>query len=52
MTPKDLMQSVENFISALSYSYHVDEQELLQAIADMCTARVNRLTALDPSRNR
>ena len=49
---KDLMLSVENFINALSYTYHVDEQELFRAVADLCTRHANRLDALDPARNR
>ena len=48
----DLLESIENFLSALSYSYHVDEQELYQLTAAMCTSRANRLAGLDPDRNR
>ena len=49
---KDLMLSVENFINALSYTYHVDKQELYRATADMCTREANRLDSLGPARNK
>ena len=52
MTSKELMPSVENFLSALCYSYHCERQELFEAVARMAQAEVNRLAALDPSRNR
>ena len=48
----DLLESIENFLNALSYSYHVDERELLELTGQMCRARVNRIDALDPDRNR
>ena len=48
----DLLESIENFLGALSYTYHVDEQELYQLTAAMCTSRMNRLSGLDPDRNR
>jgi hypothetical protein len=48
----DLLESIDNFLGALSYSYHVDEQELYQLTAAMCTAQANRLSGLDPDRNR
>jgi hypothetical protein len=52
MKTKDLIPSVDNFLCALSYSYHVDRQELYAAVADMATRELNRLQGLDPARNR
>ena len=52
MQSKDLMLSVDNFLCALSYSYHVDKQELYAAVADLATREVNRLAGMDPDRNR
>jgi len=52
MQTKDLMLSLDNFISALSYTYHVDHRELLEATADMCQREANRLAAIDPDRNK
>ena len=51
MTPKELMPSVDNFLSALCFSYHVDKQELFAAVAKMTNAEANRLASLDRSRN-
>jgi hypothetical protein len=50
-TAKELMPSVENFLCALSYSYHCDKQELFEAVARMAQAEANRLASLDKSRN-
>ena len=48
----DLLDSIENFLSALSYTYHVDKCELFELTSAMCTSRANRLRSLDPDRNR
>ena len=52
MKSKELLNSIENFLSALSYTYHVDKRELLELTAAMCTSEANRLRALDPEPNR
>ena len=52
MKTEDLMLSLENFISALSYTYHVDHHDLLIATADMCQREANRLASIDPDRNK
>ena len=48
----ELIESVENFLGALSYTYHVDKRELYELTAAMCQAHTRRLAALDPQRNR
>ena len=52
MKTKELLPSIENFLNALSYTYHVDKRELFELAAAMCTAEARRLAALDPDRNR
>ena len=52
MKSKDLLDSIENFLSALSYTYHVDKRELYELTSAMCQAKARRLAALDPERNR
>ncbi len=49
---KEMLPSVENFIDALVYSHHMDEQEMFDLVWFMAEQRVNRLRALDPQRNR
>ena len=49
---KELLECVENFLNALSYTYHVDKRELFELAGAMCTSEANRLRALDPERNR
>ena len=52
MTKKtELLDSIDNFISALSYTHHFDERELFELAAAMCQARAKRLASLDPKRN-
>ena len=49
---KKYLVSIENFIDALVYSHHLDEQEMFDLVWRMAEQRVNRLRALDPQRNR
>lgn len=49
---KELLASVENFLCALSYTYHVDKRELFELTGAMCTAEARRLASLEPDRNR
>ena len=44
--------NVSNFINAVCYTYHLDNQEMFAAVAKMAQRESNRLAALDPDRNR
>jgi hypothetical protein len=48
----ELLDSIENFLAALSYTYHVDKRELYEMTGAMCQARARCLAALDADRNR
>ena len=48
----ELLDSIDNFLGALSYTYHVDKRELYEMAGAMCQANARRLAALDPDRNR
>ena len=41
-----------DYIESLVNTRHVDEQELMGAVASMCQLRASRLAALDRDRNR
>ena len=47
-----LVDSVDNFIAALCYTYHADKRELMVAVASRATAEADRLAGLDPDRNK
>ena len=49
---KELVANVDNYLAALSYTYHVDQRELLLAVSKRTTAEANRLAGLDPDRNK
>ena len=49
---KQMLSSIENFIDALINSRYLDEQEMYDMVWHMAEQRVNRLRALDPTRNR
>ena len=49
---KDCLQSVDNFVSALINTRYLDEQEMWDLVWHHAEAKVNRLRALDPQRNR
>ena len=49
---KQMMESIDNFVSACIYTYHLDEQEMWDVIWDHAERQVNRLRALDPARNK
>jgi len=49
---KECLQSVDNFVSALINTRYLDEQEMWDLIWHHAEAKVNRLRALDPLRNR
>ena len=52
MKTKDLLPSIENFIDAVIATRYVDELELWEYVRAFSEMKVNRLKALDPSRNR
>ena len=52
MKTKDLLPSIENFIDAVINTRYVDELELWEYVRAFSEMKVNRLKALDPSRNR
>ena len=49
---KEMVESIDNFVCALIYSYHLDEQEMWDLIWDHAERNVNRMRSLDPDRNR
>ena len=52
MTTKKLLPFIMDYLESLVNTRHLDEQELMGAVASMCQLRANRLAALDPDRNR
>ena len=52
VTVQELVPHIENYLVALINTRYLDERELFAAVESMCHRRVNRLTALDPLRNR
>jgi hypothetical protein len=49
---KQMLSSIDNFVSALINSRYLDEQEMWDLVWHMAEQKVNRLRALDPLRNR
>ena len=49
---KQMLSSIDNFVSALINSRYLDEQEMWDLVWHMAEQKVNRLRALDPQRNR
>ena len=49
---EDLLESIHNYISALCYTYHIDDQDMWSALDKYSKAESNRLDALDPDRNK
>jgi hypothetical protein len=49
---KELVENVDNYMKALCYSYHCDQQGLFAAVAEHTQRYANRLAGLDPDRNR
>ena len=49
---KQMVESIDNFVCALVYSYHLDEQEMWDRLWEHSRTKVKRLRALDPQRNR
>ena len=49
---KQMMESIDNFIEACIYSYHLDEQEMWDIIWHHAERTSIRLRDLDPARNK
>ena len=49
---KQMLSSIDNFVSALINSRYLDEQEMWDLVWHMAEQKVNRFRALDPARNR
>ena len=49
---KDMIDSIDNFVSALIHSRHIDELDMWVCISHFAEMKANRLRALDPQRNR
>ena len=49
---KQMMESIDNFVTACIYTYHLDEQEMWDVIWDHAERKVKRLRDLDPARNK
>ena len=49
---KQMLSSIDNFVSAVINSRYLDEQEMWDLVWHMAEQKVNRLRALDPLRNR
>ena len=49
---KECLQSVDNFVTALINTRFLDEQEMWDQLWAYAEAKVNRMRALDPLRNR
>ena len=49
---KEYLQSINNFVCALINTRYLDEQEMWDQLSAYALAKVNRMRALDPQRNR
>ena len=49
---KQMMESIDNFVSACIYSYHLDEQKMWEIIYDHAERKLSRLRGLDFARNK
>ena len=49
---QEILPHIETYIEALINTRFLDEQEMFDLVWAMAERRVNRLRALDPSRNR
>ena len=45
------IESIDNFVTALIFSRHLDEQEMWDLVWAHAERKVNRLRAIDPARN-
>ena len=49
---KEYLDSIDNFVSAVINTRHLDEQEMWDQLWAYAERKVNRMRALDPDRNR
>ena len=49
---KEYLESIDNFVTAVINTRHLDEQEMWDLLWSYAEAKVNRMRALDPQRNR
>ena len=49
---REMLSSIDNFVSALINSRYLDEQEMWDLVWHHAETKGNRLRALDPQRNR
>ena len=49
---KQCLESIDNFVTALINTRFLDEQEMWDQLWAYAEAKVNRMRALDPQRNR
>ena len=52
VTIKQLLPHIENYLIALVNTRYINEQELFEAVASMCHARITCLRARDAERNK
>ena len=48
---KEMIESIDNFVTALISSRHIDELDMWVCISHFAEKKANRLRALDPLRN-
>ena len=49
---KEYLDSIDNFVTAVINTRFLDEQEMWDQLCAYAKAKVNRMRALDPLRNR
>jgi hypothetical protein len=49
---KEMLPSIDNFVTALINTRYLDEEEMWDLLWDYSERKVNRMRALDPQRNR
>ena len=49
---KNYLSDIDNFVTAVVDTRHLDEQEMWDQLWAYAEAKVNRMRALDPQRNR
>ena len=49
---REMLLSIDNFVTALINTRYLDEQEMWDLLSDYALRKVNRMRALDPQRNR
>ena len=49
---KEYLESIDNFVTAVINTRHLDEREMWDALWAYAEDKVNRMSAFDPDRNR